>query len=362
MRSRPLWALLLSTSVMIGGCGFWGFWRSQPVPPRPASEVVRDTEAPGTRAEEDRTPPPPQAIHGESDAIDRVVAVVNRDVITLSELQERITQYLHETKEELKPGEDRVLMEKMLQELVDYRLKIQEADREKMVVEDSEIKEQIDETMKRFRANTPEEFDAMVRAQGLTPDEVKKRFREQLLIQKVTRRKVALRVSVTEEEIEQYLAVNREKLETGLSFRARHILFKPGSRDEDAGWDAARARTEEVWAKMQAGEDFAELAKKYSQDSSAEDGGDLGQLKRGELAPEIEESILRLNPGETSGPVRTTLGYHLFKLERKESLIGEALVQAKQQIREILFRQKYQVRMDAWVEELKRRAIIEVRL
>lgn len=345
---------------MVGGCGWWGFWRSQPVPPRRA-EGVPDREAAAPRTEEGRTPPP-QAVPGEPDAIDRVVAVVNRDVITLSELQQSVVQYLQETKDELKPGQDRVLMEKMLQGLVDYRLKIQEAAREKIVVDDSEIKEQMEEAMKRLRANTQEEFDAMIRAQGFTPDEVKKRFREQLLIQKVTRRKVALRVSVTEEEIERYLSENREKLETGLSFRARHILFKPGPREGDAGWDATQARAEEVWAKAQAGEDFAELAKKYSQDSSAEDGGNLGSLKRGELAPEIEGPILRLNPGETSGPVRTTLGYHLFKLDWKENLTGEVLAQAKQQIRDILFRQKYQVRMDAWVEELKRRAIIEVRL
>ena len=362
MRSRLLLALLLCASVVVGGCGWWGFWRSRPIPSRPASESVLNPETAGTRTEEDRTLPPPQAVHGESDAIDRVVAVVNRDVITLSELQERLAQYLHETKEELKPGEDRVLMEKMLQGLVDYRLKIQEADREKIVVEDGEVKEQMDEAMKRSRANTPEEFDAMIRAQGLTPEEVKKRFREQLLIQKVTRRKVVLRISVTEEEIERYLRENREKLEIGLSFHARHILFKPGPPESAAGWDAARARAEEVWGKAQAGEDFADLAKKYSQDSSAADGGDLGLLKRGELAPEIEGPILRLNPGETSGPVRTALGYHLFKLESKESLTGEALAQAKQQIRDILFREKYQARMDAWVEELKRRAIIEVRL
>ena len=60
--------------------------------------------------------------------------------------------------------------------------------------------------------------------------------------------------------------------------------------------------------------------------------------------------------------MRTTLGYHLFKLESKETLTGEALAQAKQQIREILFRQKYETRMGTWVDELKRRAIIEVRL
>lgn len=352
------WALVLSAPLLVGGCGWWGFWRSQPVPSSPSPEVVRRTEAAKALSEDDRR----TALQEPSDLIDRVVAVVNRDVITLSELQESVAQYLQQTREELRPGRDRALSEKLLQELVEHRLKIQEAEREKIVVEDGEVKAELEEVMKRFKANTQDEFDALIKAQGFTLEGVKKRLREQLMVQKVTRRKVGLRVSVTEQEIERYLVENREKLETGLSFRARHILFVPNPGGSDAGWQAALAKAEEVGAMVRAGGDFVELAKKYSQDSSASDGGDLGLMKQGELAPEIEGPILRANPGETVGPIKTALGYHLFKLEWKESLSGEALTQAKQQIRDILFRQKYQARLDAWVEELKRRAIIEVRL
>jgi peptidyl-prolyl cis-trans isomerase SurA len=291
-----------------------------------------------------------------------VVAVVNRDVITLGELQGHMADYLRQSREAPKPGEDRTLQAKLLQGLVEQRLKLHEAEREKISVDDEEVREQLDEMMKRVRVTTPEEFEAMVKAQGLTVDEVKKRVREQLMVQKVTRRKVVLRISVTEQEIEQYLRDNREKLETGLTYHARHILFAPDPGGGEAAWGAALARAEEAWARLKAGEDFAELAKQASQDPSARDGGDLGMLKRGELSPEIEEPILRLNPGEVSGPIKTPLGYHLFKLESRESLTGDALAQAKQQIRDILFRQKYQTRLDAWLEELKRRAIIEIRL
>lgn len=360
LKRQLVWTLLLCLPLLLNGCGWWGFWRSEPS--RPFFETARTAEATKELKEEVRRTPPPQAPEEPSAFIDRVVAVVNQDVITLSELQEAVSQYLRQIKEEMNPGRDHALQEKLLWELVAHRLKIQEGEREKVVVEDGEVKEQLDELMKRLQANTPEEFEAMMKAQGVTLVDVKKRIREQVIVQKVTRRKVVLRVSVTEQEIDQYLSENREKLETGLSFRARHILFVPNPRESDAGWEAARAKAEEVWAKVRAGEDFAELAKRYSQDSSANDGGDLGALKQGELAPEIEGPILRLRAGDALGPVKTTLGYHLFKLESKESLSGEALAQAKQQIRDILFRQKYQARMDAWLEELKRRAIIEVRL
>ena len=361
--NRPLiGALLLCLPFLVGGCGWWGFWRSQPVPSRPSPEAVQNAEPATALKEAVRKTPPPQALDEPPAFIDRVVAVVNQDVITLSELQESVAQYLRQTKEEMKPGQEHALKAKLLQDLVEHRLKVQEGDREKILVDDGEVKEQLDEVMKRLQANTPEEFDAMLKAQGVTLEEVKKRVREQLMVQKVTRRKVVLRVSVTEQEIEQYLLENRDKLETGLSFRARHILFAPNPAGSDAGWEAALAKAEEVWAKVRAGGDFAELAKTHSKDSSASDGGDLGTLKRGELAPEIEGPILRLRPGDAVGPIKTTLGYHLFKLEWKESLTGDALTQAKQQIRDILFRQKSQARLEAWLEELKRRAIIEVRL
>ena len=91
-------------------------------------------------------------------------------------------------------------------------------------------------------------------------------------------------------------------------------------------------------------------------------GGDLGTLKRGELAQDVETQILALQPGEISKPYRSQLGYHVFRLESKEGLEGEALVRAQAQIREILFREKYEARLDAWLKELKQRAIIEVRL
>jgi peptidyl-prolyl cis-trans isomerase SurA len=176
------------------------------------------------------------------------------------------------------------------------------------------------------------------------------------------RRKVALRVSVTDQEIERYLAENRTRLETGLAYHARHILIVAEAGATDAAWEAARIKADLLREQLAGGADFAEMARAQSKDASARDGGDLGTMKRGELAPEIETQILKLEPGEISQPFRSPLGYHLFRLESKETLQGEGLARAKQQIREILFRQKYDTRLEAWLREIKQRAIIEVRM
>lgn len=352
--------LLLCAALVAGGCGWLS--RSNPVPAAPVSEAAREAES---RMQAVGAPRPTEvrsAARESPDIVDRVVAVVNNDVITLSELQESLAFYLYESKESVGPEQGEALKQRLLGRMIQSRLQLQEAVREQIGAEEVEVNEQLADLMRRFNAKTQEEFEGVVKAQGLTPEGVKKRLRDQVMIQKVVRRKVHLRVSVTEQEIERYFLENREKLETGLSYQARHILLVPNPAGAEAAWEAARTRAEEVWAKVRAGEDFAGLAERYSQDSTAKDGGDLGVLKQGELAAEIEGQVLRLRPGEASAPFRSKLGFHIFKLEWREGFSGEALARTKQQIREILFRQKYATRLEAWLAEIRKRAIIEIRM
>jgi len=306
-------------------------------------------------------PAPPT--DGES-VVDRVICVVNSDAVTLYELDEAEAYTLYENKQQPLAGEERVAFrEKVLAAIIEKRLQLQQAEREKIAVEDAEMKAEVDEIQKKLGAKTDAEFESMVKAQGLSVEGVKKRLREQLLVERIKRRKVNLRVSVTEEDIDQYLNANREKLETGLSFEARHILFLPIAGAGEDGWQAARRRAEDVYTRVMGGEDFGELARDFSDDSAtAKNGGRLGILKRGELAPDIEKAILRLSPGEHSPPFRSEVGYHLFELDSKETLAGEQLAQARNQIRDILYKQKYDVRLNEWLVEIRSKAIIEMRL
>lgn len=317
------------------------------VPPSPPSTLTEEQIAKARAADQDQT------------ITDRVVAVVNNDAITLAELQEAIAAYQHETKQRAGATDD--LLKQFLGKLIDNRLQIQEADREKIVVDDVELSEELNERFKKFGAKTFEEFEGLVKAQGLSMATVRKRLRDSLKVSKVIRRKVALRVSVTDPEIDAYLEKNRGKLETGLPYHARHILIVPQS-DSDAAWEAARLRAELIVTELGNGGDFAALARQWSRDASARDGGDLGTLKRGELSPEIEGQVLALSPGDVSRPYRSSLGWHVFRLESKDTLEGDARQRARQQIRDILFREKYEARLDAWLKEIKQRAIIEVRM
>jgi peptidyl-prolyl cis-trans isomerase SurA len=359
-RQRYLLTPLL-LSLALGGCTipqwnpawvpawvpYLGEDRSAPPPPRPAARP-RVIDRPYVREDND-------------DLMERVVAVVNNDAITLGELEEAMAASRQDPRQRPQGGDEQVMRE-FLNRFIESRLQLQEAERERISVEESEIDDELTERLKKSNLKDIEEFKGVLKAQGMSYDAVRKRLRDSIKMSKVIRRKVTVRVSVTDAEIDRYLDENRPKLETGLAYHARHILIVPEGGLTDAAWEAARIRAEVVRSQLRAGGDFAELARKNSGDATAKDGGDLGTMKRGELAQDIEARILALSSGQVSEPYRSDLGYHIFQLESKEGLEGDGVTRAKQQIREILFRQKYDARLDAWLREIRDRAIIEVRM
>ena len=348
---------LVSLATLLAGCALpgWVPWLGKKAPwvdvAAPNNPNALDTPKPG----DIRQRPAPDA----DELSDRIIAVVNNDAITLNELIESIAVFRAENRGGGPSDED--LRKESLAKLIDSRLQLQEAEREKITVEEAEFNEEFLDRLKRYNVKSEEEFERLVRAQGVTLESIKKRLRDNLKVQKLVRRKVITRISVTEAEISQYIEDNRGKLETGLSYHARHILIPPEG-DGETGWEAARIKAGMLRTQLRDGADFVELAKQHSRDATAADGGDLGTLKRGELSQEVEGAILTLKTGELSPPFRSPLGYHIFRLESKEGLDGEGLVRIRAQIRDILFRQKYDTRQEAWLKEIKQRAIIEVRM
>jgi len=358
----PLLATVLSGCSMLAlpDVPKWVPWLgTQPLPPEPVAAAANTPVNPNLV----EVPTPgdirQRPVEESDDVTDRIIAVVNNDAITMNELMESIAVYRSENRTGGPTDEE--LRKESLARLIDSRLQLQEADREKIIVDEAELNEEFLDRIKRYNVKNEEEFDKILKSQGVTLESIKKRLRDGLKVSKLVRRKVTMRVSVTEDEISQYLEENRGKLETGLSYHARHILIPPEAADDKA-WEAARIKAEMLRAQLSDGADFVELAKQHSRDATARDGGDLGTLKRGELAQDVEGAILALKPGQLSQPFRSPLGYHVFRLESKEGLEGDGLARIRSQIRDILFRQKYETRQEAWLKEIKQRAIIEVRM
>ena len=300
------------------------------------------------------------SVPADQSLVDRVVAVVNEDVIMMSELQEAMVLYLRETKEAL-PADgverDR-LVRRILARMVDHRLQIQEARRDKIEVTEEEVASVMDDFVKRNGGDRAR-IEEQLKAQGLSWEQLRRDMRDSLLAQKVRARRVGRRASVTEPEIDAYVTDNRGKFEADLKYHPRHIavLAQPPASAE--AWERAKAEVDRIVARLRDGADFAELA---SQDGSAVAGDDLGWLTRGELQPLFEEPILRLRKGETTPPIKSENGYHLFRLEEREELTPELLAQLRQQARDILMQKKMQERLEEWLQGLRQRALIAERL
>jgi parvulin-like peptidyl-prolyl isomerase len=184
-------------------------------------------------------------------------------------------------------------------------------------------------------------------------------MREQLLAQRVRTRRVVSRARVTEPEVDQYLAQNRDKFEAGLKYHAFHMAIPVESASSPASWERAKQEAESITVALAGGADFAEMARARAKDPG---GGDLGWLARGELDAVFEQPLLALQKGQVTTPIRSGSAYHILKLDDREELTAERLADARQQVRDLLLQKKAQERFDEWVETLKRRALIAIRL
>ena len=153
---------------------------------------------------------------------------------------------------------------------------------------------------------------------------------------------------VTEEKIKEYYEAHKEEFATPLKMRASHIMVDSGEQ------------AEEVLKKLSEGSDFAALAKEYSKDPSKEKGGDIGYFVKGQLIPEIEEVCLKLKVGETSGVIKTKIGYHIIKvtdrIEPKESDFSQVRSSIEKGLSDMAQREA----MDNLIKNLRAKARIRI--
>lgn len=303
----------------------------------------------------------PPAVRDGQAVVDRVVAVVNDDVIMMSELQEAVLIYQRETKTPPPAGTElEELQRTVLARMVDHRLQVQEARREKIEVSEDDLRTTLDDFVRRNGGDRAQ-IEVQLRQQGLTWEALRRELRDQMLAQRIRSRRVTRRAAVTEAEVDAYMAENRTKLEAGLKYHARHIVVQAEPPDQPAAWERAKTEIAAILVRLREGADFAALARERAKDGSPGES-DLGWLARGELEPAFEEPILRLTKGAVTSSIKAATGYHLFRLEDREELTPLMVAEARQQARDVLLQRKAQERFDEWLEGLRRRALIAIRL
>ena len=312
---------------------------------------------------------------GARETIDRVVAVVNDDVITLSELREMALS--------VNPTSTEAIDENaVLEQMIEQKLFEQEADRLGIKVSEAELDASIKQVQQKFGLND-EQMVEVLKKQNLTPESFREQWRLQTLGNKLLETQLKNKIVVTEDEIQAYYIKNYSggtdaagetviaDSQSGEEVKIAHILISSNSPD-------AEKKAEEVAAMAKSGKDFAELAAEYSQDKlSADKGGDLGYFKKGDLIETLEVAVDNTPVGGVTGPVESPAGYHVIKvLERKgaekaekkkgsDKDSGKVLAisdETRKEITDILYRQKAEAQLKTWLDKIKQDAYIEVKL
>jgi len=293
--------------------------------------------------------------------LDRVVAVVNDEALTLSEIQEEGQPVVRKIFQDfVGPERERRLedaQKRLLDDLIDRRLIYQVAKREGMLPSEAEVNGAIEELKRNNKVTDDAQFRAMLKAEGLTLEQVRRTVGERLAIGRLLARQIRSAIIINEDEMVKYYQANQEKFQRVPQAEIRHILFLVPPGVDDA---AVRARAEEARAKIEAGADFAQVGQQYSNPSSGASGDEVMTVHRGELAPEIEAPAFSQPAGGVSPLIRTESGYHLIKVERVQTESVAPYAEARDSIRDKLFQEKFEAKRKEWLAGVRSRAFIQV--
>ncbi|MBI3252062.1 MAG: peptidylprolyl isomerase [Candidatus Omnitrophica bacterium] len=299
----------------------------------------------------------PAALSAE--VIERILAVVNDEVVTEQDLEVAMAPVVaqYRTRYTGKEFDEKVreLSRDFLNKVIEDKVVLSEAKHRQVIVKDEEV----DEVMADVRAKFPsrEVFLKAIGEQGLTEKKLWNRFRDQLMGQKLVGYEVKSRVSVSPGEVNEYYKAHPDEFAQGDRVKLRHILIRADARFEDE----AKSLAESLVAEIRGGRPFEDLAKSTSEASEAKDGGDMGWMEKGQLMGEIDEKVFALEPGQITDPIKSSLGYHIFKVVERQKFSVKPLSEVRGEVQDKLFKEKLGVRLDAWMKNLKKNAYISIR-
>jgi len=300
-----------------------------------------------------------------SDAVvDRIVAVVNQEIITLSEVEKLVGPFQEEiqTKDRLEKQERiREVYRKVLEKLIEEKLIDQEVKRSGVKVTSKEIEGAVEE-VKRHNAVTQEDLEKFLSQEGLTLESYKKEVEKRLQRMKLITWAVKVETKPGEKELRDFYQKNIDKYRSNESYRPGQILFLVPKEATQEEIREIGKRCQRVLEKIKRGEDFGEMALLYSQDISAKDRGDLGYFKKGELLPDLEKEALRLRVGEVSGAIRTNFGFHIIKLLDRKGGIPSPFVEVKERVGADYYEKEREKAFQQFLSTLKEKSIIEIKL
>jgi peptidyl-prolyl cis-trans isomerase SurA len=314
----------------------------------------------------------PLAAQGQT-IVEEIIARVNSDIITRSELTRSRQLLYQELQQEHGPRADQMLAERehnLLRDLIDQQLLVQRA-RDLGLNVDTEVIRRLDQMRQDMGLDSMEALESAARQQGVEFEDFKEQMRNSILTQQVIGREVGGQIQITNEEVRQYFEEHKADFDRPERVRLSEILIAatPG-QDVDgnelpadaASLEAAEARARELLAEIRQGAEFEAVARQHSSGPTAAQGGDLGYFERGTLARELEDlTFTELKPGQVSDVVRTRQGYIILKVTDYNQAGVPALKEIERQIQEAIYLRKLQPAMREHLTKLREQAYIDIK-
>jgi len=259
--------------------------------------------------------------------------------------------------QQIGPNQVSELEKRVLEELITGEILYLESVKKGITVTDTEVNDQ----WTRFKSQFPdkETFDRELKTRGLSESIIKEQMRRRMQVQKYVTSEFIPKISVPDTEIRAFYDENKQLFQEPETVKASHILIKVDTDAKEEADAEAFKRIQVLKKKLDAGEDFAALAKAESEGPSSVRGGSLGYFRRGQMVKPFENKAFSLKKGEISDPVRTRFGYHLILVEDKKPAGTIPYEESKDRIRQVLTQQKLQQTVLAHIESAKETAKIE---
>lgn len=289
--------------------------------------------------------------------LDKIVAIVNKDVITWGELYKAMEfesgQEMKSMKEEDKQKFFKNNELPFLEVMIDMRLEVQEAAKMGISANEEEVNKAI-ENMKKKYSMTQEVFAQTLVKEGFSMAEYRKKLSEQIMVTRVVDQEVRGKIVISEADIDRDLIQHSELTKDEEGYQVSLIFLKTGDDRKKVEEQAAS-----IFEKLKAGGDFSEIARQYSEDSNAKNGGDLGFIKKSEISKELLAVLSTMKAGDISQPFWSNNGMNILKLNEMRAY--KTPQEVRDAVRQKLYEEKFNMDIKSWVKGLRERSYVEIK-
>ncbi|MDT8282966.1 MAG: peptidylprolyl isomerase [Gammaproteobacteria bacterium] len=287
--------------------------------------------------------------HAELKLLDEIVAVVNEDVITKTQLDNRIVDFQKQLQlSQISRIDPESLKKQVLERMIRDTIQLQLAKQFGITVDDLMLNRMLEQLAKSNNMSL-EDFRETIEAENLSYARFREQTRNEIIINQLQQRVVASKINVSDQEIRQHIDQNENNDSSRISYRIRQILIATPETASPEALQKAKAIADSVYKKILNGSKFEDMAIKYSDGRNALKGGDLGERKANELPQLFVDAVSNLDPGEISKPIQSASGYHILELVSSSN--DQVMVQ-QSKVRQILIRTSSEVSDDQAREKL----------